>query len=48
MEARGNYKGELVSFFRRHPTEMTKIMLHRIRNNGDKLVAGIAIDTLIA
>lgn len=47
METRGDYEEELVRFFRRHPTEMTRTMLQRIRNSGAKSVAGISIDTLI-
>lgn len=47
MEASGSYEKELVKFFRRYPSEMTRTMLIRMRNAGDTEAAGVPIDLLI-
>ena len=47
MEATGSYEKELVTFFRRHPSEMTRTMLIRLRNAGETEAAGVPIDLLI-
>ncbi|MGC4075894.1 MAG: hypothetical protein QM702_02435 [Rubrivivax sp.] len=47
MEATGSYENELVRFFRRYPSEMTRTMLIRMRNAGDTKAAGVPIDLLI-
>lgn len=47
MEAIGNYESELVLFFRRYPSEMTRIMLVRLRNSGQTHVAGVSLSLLI-
>lgn len=47
MEATGSYEKELVKFFRRYPSEMTRIMLVRMRNAGETEAASVPIDLLI-
>ena len=47
MEAVGEYETDLLRHFRRCPSEMTKVMLVRIRNSGQKEIQGVSIDSLI-
>jgi hypothetical protein len=47
MEAIGGYESDLVRFFRRYPSEMTRTMLIRMRNAGEAEVAGVPIGLLI-
>lgn len=47
MEARGNYEKKLLLYFRRMPNLMTKTMLRRIYNSGQKDIEGFPIDRLI-
>lgn len=47
MEAIGDYEQQLLRFFRRFPSEMTKIMLRRLENAGEKEISGIPLDILV-
>jgi hypothetical protein len=47
MEHSGNYEQELLAYFRRWPTLITRSMLVRIRNAGHTQVRGISIESLI-
>jgi len=47
MEAIGDYEQQLLRFFRRFPSEMTKIMLRRLENAGEKEINGIPLDILV-
>lgn len=48
MEATGDYEKDLLRFFRRYPTHMTRTMLIRIRNTAQTEIEGIAINRLVS
>jgi len=47
MEAIGDYEKHLLSYFRRWPNLMNKLMLRRIYNSGQKEIMNFPIDRLI-
>jgi hypothetical protein len=48
MEHFGGYEKDLLRFFRRHPSLMTKIMLKRLLNSGVNDISGVSIKNLIS
>jgi hypothetical protein len=47
MEAVGGYETQLLGYFRRWPTLMTKTMLRRIQNSGEESINGVPISLLL-
>lgn len=47
MEAVGAYEEKLLTYFRRHPTLMTRTMLRRILNSGVKQIGTTEIEGLL-
>jgi len=48
MEAIGGYENQLLHFFRRFPSSMTRIMIRRLSNSGPTHIGAIPIATLIS
>lgn len=48
MEKIGNYEEQLVHYFRRWPSLMTKIMLTRLKNSGQSTIGSIQISKLLS
>ena len=47
MEAVGGYEELLLQYFRRHPSEMTRAMLLRMRNDGQTHIGDMEISRLL-